>query len=280
MKPVIKYPGGKRALLPYIRKYLNFDSLAGGRYWEAFAGGLAVTLDLEYPRTVVNDLNAELINMYTVIRDFPEELKNELALHGARHSADYFYEVRSWDRDPNFLNRSSVARAARTIYLNKTCFNGLYRVNSKGYFNSPLGKTSSGKLPDIIQNEAISEMSEFLKTVDIRCGDYSKIFEEANSGDFIYADPPYAPGSEISTDGFVGYQADGWSLKDLINLERLAKDAWDRGCKVLLSNNDTPVVREIFKDWDFEAIGAPRAINCKAGGRKGQELLIFSKNII
>jgi DNA adenine methylase len=162
------------------------------------------------------------------------------------------------------------------VYLNKTCFNGLYRVNSKGYFNSPIGRSSSGKAPDIVQEDTIREMSKFLQTVDIKAGDYRAIVNDWKPmpGDVIYLDPPFEPGEEISTSGFVSYQKEGWSQEDL-KLLKSECDYWSRlGAKVIVSNNDTPFVRDLFSDWEIHAVDARRSINRNGKGRKGKEVII------
>ena len=285
MKPILKWPGGKRKLLPYIEKIINSDSLGSGRLYEPFIGGGALSFDLGHKRTVINDLNPELINLYRVVKAYPEELIKELKQHQYMAccedtAEDYYYEVRAWDRDPEFeLKYDPVARAARTVYLNKTCFNGLYRVNSKGYFNSPLGRTSSGKCPDIVQEQEIRELSKFLQTVDIRSGDYEKALEDTLPGDWIYFDPPYDPGEEISTSGFVGYQKEGWTRHDTLRLKSVCDKLYRLGCKIVISNNDTPFIREVFSDFEIFSIEASRSINRDGSNRKGKEVLIFSPNI-
>ena len=276
MKPVIKWVGGKtqmlEELLPLIRNNLNSDST----FYEPFAGGLAVSLALEHPKTVVNDLNSELINMYRVIRDNPEALIEVLKINQKNHSPENYYYIRDLDRHPEFETMSAVGKAARTIYLNKTCFNGLYRVNSKGYFNSPIGRTTSGKTPDIVQEELIREMSKFLKTVQFHNSDYKTCLETAADGDVIFLDPPYDQDESISTEGFVGYQKEGWTRQDLEELKLVCDRLSDRGCKVIITNNDTKFVRELFKDYNFREIEVKRSINRDGNKRKGKELVIYN----
>ena len=277
MKPVIKWVGGKGSVLPLfedlIKPYLNETNT----FYEPFAGGLAVTLALQHSKTVVNDLNSELINMYTVIRDEPEYLLADLRIHQRRHSDEYYYTIRNLDRYDSVFNQlTSVAKAARTIYLNKTCFNGLYRVNSKGYFNSPIGRTASGKIPDIVQEELIREMSKFLKTVQFHNGHYADCLAGATEGDIIFLDPPYDTDEAIKSEGFVGYQKEGWTRKDLEELKMICDELSIRGCKVVLTNNDTEFVRELFKDYNFREIEVKRSINRDGKNRKGKELVIYN----
>ena len=281
MKPILKWAGGKAALIPELRKYITPELLEGNRYIEPFIGGGALAFDMVYKNTTISDLNPELINLYEVVKSDPEglikELKNHLAFACAEEFAeDHYYEVRAWDRDRYFDVMSPVMKAARTVYLNKTCFNGLYRVNSKGYFNSPIGRSSSGKVPDIVQEDTIREMSKFLQTVDIKTGDYRVVVNdwEPMPGDVIYLDPPFEPGEEIKTSGFVSYQKEGWSQEDL-KLLKSECDYWSRlGAKVIISNNDTPFVRDLFCDWEIHAVDARRSINRNGKGRKGKEVII------
>ena len=276
MKPVIKWVGGKtqmlEELLPLIRNNLNSDST----FYEPFAGGLAVTLALQHPKTIVNDLNSELINMYRVIKHWPEELISELKCFQNSHNTEFYYHIRNLDRTDLLSRMDDVAKAARTIYLNKTCFNGLYRVNKKGQFNSPIGRTTSGKTPDIVQEDLIREMSKFLKTVHFHCGDYREYLVCTKEGDVVFFDPPYDQDESISSEGFVGYQKEGWTRKDLEELKMICDELSIRGCKIVLTNNDTEFVRELFKDYNFREIEVKRSINRDGKNRKGKELVIYN----
>ena len=239
MKPVIKWVGGKSSVYPHFEDLIKNNLKEGSTFYEPFAGGLAVSLALEHPKTVVNDLNSELINMYKVIRDNPDELIYLLKSFELLHNETAYYHIRGWDREPDFAEMSPLKKAARTIYLNKTCFNGLYRVNSKGYFNSPIGRTSSGKTPDIVQADLIREMSQFLKTVQFHNDDYRECLAGAKDGDVVFLDPPYDTDEAIKSDGFVGYQKEGWTRKDLEELKMICDELSSRGCKIILTNNDT-----------------------------------------
>ena len=282
MKPILKWAGSKRQLLNELKKYITPELLEGNRYIEPFIGGGALAFDLEYKHTTISDLNPELTNLYKVVKHYPEELLRELKQHQYMTccedtAEDYYYEVRAWDRDSAYkLKYDPVARAGRTVFLNKTCFNGLYRVNSKGYFNSPIGRSSSSKAPDIVQEDAIREMFKFLQTVEIQTGDYRTVVNEWRpmSGDVIYLDPPYDRGEEISTAGFVGYQKEGWTRRDL-EIMKSECDYWSRlGAKIVISNNDTEFVRELFSDWEIHPVEVRRSINRNGDGRKGKEVII------
>lgn len=275
MKPVIKWVGGKTQLLKELKEIIIPVLKEDSYYYEPFCGGAALALELKHKNTILNDLNSELINMYRVIKHWPEELISELKCFQNSHNTEFYYHIRNLDRTDMLDRMGDVAKAARTIYLNKTCFNGLYRVNSKGQFNSPIGRTSSGKTPDIVQEDLIREMSQYLKTVQFHNGDYKKCLTTAKAGDVVYLDPPYDQDESISTDGFVGYQKEGWTRENLRELKRLCDELVFRGCKVIISNNDTEFVRQLFSGYKFKEIEVKRSINRDGNKRKGKELIIY-----
>lgn len=276
MKPVIKWVGGKTQLLKELKEIIIPALKEDSYYYEPFCGGAALALDLEHKNTILNDLNSELINMYRVIKDNPEELISELKRFQNSHNAEFYYYIRNLDRADTLSKMSDVVKAARTIYLNKTCFNGLYRVNSKGQFNSPIGRTSSGKTPDIVQEDLIREMSKFLKTVQFHNGDYKDCLVTAKAGDVVFFDPPYDQDESISSEGFVGYQKEGWTRKDLEELKTVCDELSIRGVKVVLTNNDTEFVRELFTGYNFREVEVKRSINRDGNKRKGKELIIYN----
>ena len=276
MKPVIKWVGGKTQLLKELKEIIIPALKEDSYYYEPFCGGAALALDLEHKNTILNDLNSELINMYKVIRDNSEELITELKRFQNSHNAEFYYHIRNLDRTDALSKMSDVVKAARTIYLNKTCFNGLYRVNSKGQFNSPIGRTSSGKTPDIVQEDLIREMSKFLKTVQFHNGDYRESLVYAKNGDVVFFDPPYDQDESISSEGFVGYQKEGWTRKDLEELKQLCDELSIMGVKVVLTNNDTEFVRELFTGYNFREVEVKRSINRDGNKRKGKELIIYN----
>ena len=276
MKPVIKWVGGKTQLLKELKEIIIPTLKEDSYYYEPFCGGAALALDLEHKNTILNDLNSELITMYRVIKDNPEELISELKRFQNSHNAEFYYYIRNLDRTDALSKISDVAKAARTIYLNKTCFNGLYRVNSKGQFNSPIGRTSSGKTPDIVQEDLIREMSKFLKTVQFHNGDYRESLVHAKNGDVVFFDPPYDQDESISSEGFVGYQKEGWTRKDLEELKIVCDELSSRGVKVVLTNNDTEFVRKLFAGYNFKEVEVKRSINRDGNKRKGKELIIYN----
>lgn len=277
MKPIIKWVGGKGSNLPYIRDRLPKEF---NTYYEPFAGGLAVLLDLNPTDFTINDINPELFNMYTQIRDHVEDVIEFLTILDKQHEAwsepkKYFYMVRE-----NFnecLGVKSAKQAARFIYLNKHCFNGLYRVNSKGEFNVPFNGKLSGRSFDPNQ---LCELSSILKNARILNTDFEAAVQDASAGDFIYFDPPYDYERE---DGFVDYSSIGWTRSDTTKLKLLCDQLVDKGCFVMVSNNSTTFIRELFNDdrYLIEEIPVRRAINCKGTGRGPvSEVIIRSKNCI
>lgn len=276
MKPVIKWVGGKTQLLKELKEIISPALKEDSYYYEPFCGGAALALDLEHKNTILNDLNSELINMYRVIKHKPEELIAELKCFQNSHNAEFYYHIRNLDRTDALSKMSDVVKAARTIYLNKTCFNGLYRVNSKGQFNSPIGRTSSGKTPDIVQEDLIREMSKFLKTVQFHNGDYRESLVHAKNGDVVFFDPPYDQDESISSEGFVGYQKEGWTRKDLEELKTVCDELSIKGVKVVLTNNDTEFVRKLFAGYNFREVEVKRSINRDGNKRKGKELIIYN----
>jgi DNA adenine methylase len=273
LKPYLKWAGGKRQLLPEIRLYLpqNKTDLT---YYEPFVGAGAVLFDLQPKKAVINDFNHELILTYHVIRDNIEELLAKLKIHRERHSKTYYYEIRAQDRDAGVFSRlSNAERAARLIYLNKTCYNGLYRVNSQGLFNVPYGKF---KNPAICEEPVLRAVHHYLRANDITIlnGDFEEAAKKAGSASFVYFDPPYHSRDKTN---FTGYQADGFNESEQVRLRDTFIFLTKKNIPCLLSNADTPFIRELYNDAQFEIItvSAKRAINSVAEGRGGvSEVLI------
>jgi DNA adenine methylase len=274
-RPFLKWAGGKRQLLPEIRKYVPREF---GTYFEPFVGAGAVLFDLQHSPAVINDANEELINCYRVIKSNPEELIRLAGKHEWNDSKDYFERLRALDRKPGLHMLSPEERAARVIYLNKTCFNGLYRVNGQGHFNVPYRKHD--KTPQVVDPEVIRAVSGYLNgaRVEIKCGDFRGAVAGAGRGDFVYFDPPYDPVSKSAA--FTGYASGGFGREQHGALKRVCDELTERGCQVLLSNSDTEFVRGLFRNrrrYAVREVGARRSIN-SVGARRGQvgELLIFN----
>ena len=267
--PFLKWVGGKRQIIPEILTHLpkNISSL---NYCEPFVGGGALFFYLELKRAIINDYNGELINVYKVIRDNLDELLLDLKKH--QNTSEYFYQIRGIDRQPLFEELTNIQRASRVIYLNKTCFNGLYRVNSLGEFNSPFGRYVQ---PNIVNEPVLRAVSKYLNTSDITIlnGDYEKVLNVITADTFVYLDPPYHPISESSN--FTGYVQGGWSEKHQIRLKKACDDLDKKGVKFLLSNSSAPFIKELYSEYKIHSINANRSIN-SVGEKRGQieELLI------
>ncbi|MCM3398210.1 DNA adenine methylase [Oceanobacillus profundus] len=273
LQPYLKWAGGKRQLLPEIRKYRpqNFNT-----YYEPFVGAGAVLFDLQPKNSIINDVNSELVNTYKVLKSKQglEELLQLLQHHKENNSKEYFYQVRDEDRDESYKNKSEIEKAARLIYLNKTCFNGLFRVNSQGQFNVPFGNY---KNPQIVNEIVLRAVHNYLNSaeVEILNQDFQEVLSTAEKGDFIYLDPPYDPVS--STSSFTGYSLDGFNREDQIRLRDTFVELDKRGCKVLLSNSATGFIKEIYGSYKIEIVSAKRNINSVASKRgKIDEVLVMN----
>ena len=271
-KPFVKWAGGKRQLIPILNQNLP-ESF--GTYYEPFLGGGALLFHILTERVgqvcSISDLNSDLVLAYTTIRDKIDALISSLKNHEKnyhRDSSTYYYSVRS--NNP----RSDVEKTSRLIFLNRTCFNGLYRVNSKGKFNVPLGKYTN---PNIVNEENLRSVHQILKTsrMSIKCRDFEAVLRDAKKGDFVYFDPPYQPVSK--TANFTSYTNKDFTTDDLLRLAELCNNLNSKGCKVLLSNSDSKEVAKMFsvKPWKISKIQANRAINSDSRKRTGHfELLI------
>jgi len=268
LSPVLKWVGGKRQLLndiiPMIPKNCS-------TYVEPFIGGGAVLFELQPKKAIINDFNSELINVYTVIRDYSEELIKELQFHKDNNTSEHFYAVREYDRKPEFFSQMTpVQKAARVIYLNKTCYNGLYRVNSAGQFNSPYGKY---KNPNIVNETVIRAMSKYFNenNIVIKNEDFKEALKGLRRGAFVYLDPPYMPISSSSS--FTGYTENGFNE----DKQRELKELCDKLDKFLQSNSDCEFIRELYSGYRIKTIKAKRAINSK-GNSRGEinEVLIYN----
>ena len=267
LKPILKWVGGKRQLLDDILPLIPQCST----YVEPFVGGGAVLLSLQPKKAVINDYNAELINVYVCVRDHLEELLEMLERHKELNSAGHFYKVRALDREPGFGDLPPVERAARIIYLNKTCYNGLYRVNSAGQFNSPYGKY---KNPAIVNEPVVRAMSTYLNGgVKILCGDYGQALKGLRQGAFVYLDPPYMPISSSSS--FTGYTEGGFGYDEQVRLKEECDKLASKGIHFMQSNSDCPEIRALYSDYEILTVKAKRAINSR-GNRRGEinEVLI------
>jgi DNA adenine methylase len=264
-KPFVKWVGGKRGLvsqlLPLIPK--NFRN-----YFEPFVGGGALFFELfnlgvlDDKQIFLFDKNEELINTYLVVKNNPAQLLKKLKEFQDNHSKEFYYEVRDWDRKEDFKNIDAVVRAARFIYLNKTCFNGLYRVNKKGFFNVPMGRY---KNPKIYDEELILNASKALKNATIEFADFSKVLEYAKNRDFVYFDPPYYPLNETSK--FTSYTDLAFLEDEQRRLYEVFSELDKRGCFVMESNSDTDFIKDLYKKYRIDIVYMNRFTNSKKEGR-------------
>jgi DNA adenine methylase len=262
-RPFLKWAGGKNRL---ISQYHSFFPEKFNTYYEPFLGGGAVFFHLQPNSAVLSDINPELINVYRCVRDRVDDLIALLRKHQQKHQKDYYYWVRSHPTG------TDIEKAARLIYLNKTCFNGLYRENSKGEFNVPIGRMSN---PKICHPDLLYATSAALQNTAIEVQNFASILEWATKDDLVYFDPPYYPIS--STSDFTAYSRDRFTTSDQIQLRDVFSKLANRGVKVMLSNSDCEFIRELYSEFKIHEISAARAINSNAKKRgKITELLITS----
>lgn len=263
-RPFLKWAGGKGKL---IQQYIPYFPTEFKTYYEPFLGGGAIFFHLLPASSILTDINPELINVYCCVRDQVEAVILLLQEHERRHNKEYYYQVRSG------AGTSEVERAARFIYLNKTCFNGLYRENSKGAFNVPIGNY---KNPTICNADLLRSVSAALKTTEIEVRPFDEVLNFAKTGqDFVYFDPPYYPLSPTSN--FTGYSRHAFTEADQIKLKEIFAELASLGVKVMLSNSDCLFIRELYQDFKIHTISASRAINSK-GNKRGKinEVLVTS----
>lgn len=259
-RPFLQWVGGKREM---ISRFPGLVPSFKGKYYEPFLGGGAMLFHLRPARAVLADNNAELITAYEAVRDEPDAVIHRLKQLKARHSSDLYYLVRSLDRDSDFARWSAADVAARLIYLNQTGFNGLYRVNRKGQFNVPLGSS----LDRVICDPAtIRAASRLLKGHRLSSCDFAEAVRTAGPGDFVFLDPPYVPAGGYAD--FTRYTKEQFSEDDQRRLADCYRAAADRGALVLLTNSDTPLVRELYADWHLHEISSSRNLNARAERRR------------
>lgn len=258
--PIVKWVGGKGRLLGQLVPLLP-AGVELMRHVEPFIGGGAVFFARRPDRALLSDVNPELVHTYQAVRDDVDGVIGALARHAAHHDTEHFYAVR--ERYNARLDRSPVERAAMFIYLNKTCFNGLHRVNRRGEFNVPAGRYKS---PRILDEPGLRASSRALAGADIRCDGFEALLENARPGDFVYLDPPYEPVSETAS--FTAYAQDGFSRADQTRLRDVCRELDRRGCKLMLSNSDVPFIRELYKAFRIDTVMAPRAVSCDGANRR------------
>lgn len=272
MHPFVKWAGGKTQLLDRIHELMPKEY---NHYYEPFIGGGALLFSVAPKDFTINDFNSELIQAYkcfTNDEDF-KKLVERLNYHQEHHSDEHYYEVREMDKDLNFLMLPIYERAARMIYLNKSCFNGLYRVNSKGFFNVPSGKK---KKVVCYEEENLEEIRRFFSAskFEILNGDFQDAVKNAKKGDFVYFDPPYDTWED--KDSFTSYAKNPFGKEEQKRLADVYKGLSEKGAFVMLSNHNTEYIRELYKDFHIHVVEAKRMINSKASGRGNVEEVIIT----
>ena len=266
--PVVKWVGGKRQLLPQILPLIPKRMSA---YCEPFLGGGAVLFALQPRRALVNDLNQDLITVYRVIKENADALIEHLSRH--ENTPEYFYRIRDLDRDKDaYAALSDVEKASRLLYLNKTCYNGLFRVNASGAFNSPYGHY---RRPNIVNEQTIRGVSRYFNSCDITffSEDFAAVLDRVPRGGFVYLDPPYDPVSDTAS--FTGYNRGGFGREEQVRLKACCDALTARGVKFLLSNSATPFIRELYSSYHVSIVQARRAVNSVASRRGAiEEVLV------
>lgn len=270
--PVVKWAGGKRQLLPYIHQWMPKRFR---QYYEPFLGGGAVLFDLLPEKAHVSDSNEALIALYLAIRDDPAELMEILTecdqklqkKHGLDEQKSFYYDIRSQYNACLFAKRYDVKTAAYLLFLNKHCFNGLYRINRQGGFNVPFAGSSRRSF----DAANITEMSCYLQHVDLRCCDFERLCTGVQRGDFVFFDSPYAPLQEGS---FTAYTKEGFPKEDHVRLAHVFRTLDRRGALCMLTNHDTPLIRKLYKGYSIRTVSVKRLINRDAKKRTGEEVII------
>ena len=269
-KPFVKWAGGKRQIMEELKKCVPNEFNA---YYEPFVGGGALFFELAPKKAFLNDYNKELINVFECIKedDKFEKMIKELNHHETLHSEEHYYEVRNIDRNKKKYDRlADYKKAARTIYLNKACFNGLYRVNSNNEFNVPFGKKAKVNTYED-QNLGIIHGILNLNDIELSSVDFEEAVKNAKKGDIVYFDPPY----DSDTATFNSYTEDGFGKEEQVRLSEVFKRLDKKGCLVMLSNHNTKLINELYKDFNINVIHAKRNINSDGKKRgKVEEVII------
>ena len=265
--PVLKWVGGKRQLLDVLVPLLPEKISI---YCEPFVGGGALLFDLQPKTAYVNDINNELIHVYEIIKNDVETLI--ATLYQFKNEVSYFYAVRDWDRDKAmYSSLTAIEKAARILYLNKTCYNGLFRVNNAGEFNTPFGNYRN---PNIVNAPTLRAVSSYLNTATIHLTsiDYAEVLQSLPKGAFVYLDPPYDPVSDTSS--FTGYAKGGFSRDEQIRLRECCDELHKRKIKFMLSNSATDFIKEQYANYHITIVQAKRAINSDATKRGGVDEVV------
>lgn len=273
MHPFVKWAGGKRQLLNRIN---DKKPKIYHKYYEPFIGGGAVLFDLQPQKAVIGDINPALINAYKQIRDQVENVMNYVDIYDEKIQQEglelderkkIYYSIRKLFNEKILSQEYDAQAAGLLIFLNKHCFNGLYRCNSKGEFNVPYNRS----VRNSYEREDMLLVSSYLQNVDIKCVDFANVCQKADTGDFVFLDSPYAP---VKADSFVDYTKEGFSKEDHLRLAKQFRMMTQRGVYCMLMNHNTPLIRELYQDFHMEVVSVKRMINCDASKRTGEEVII------
>lgn len=269
LKPVTKWVGGKRQLLPSLHEYLpaKFNT-----YFEPFVGGGALLFDLAPHQAVINDANSELMNMYRVIKTEPSELIKQLEVLAKKNSKEFYLKIRALDRSDKYDKLTDIQRAARLLYMLRVDYNGMYRVNSKNQFNVPYGRQ---KNPTIVNQDNIMAVHDYFVNNDVTLltGDFKDAVLSAQAGDLVYFDPPYVPLN--ATSSFTSYTKNAFGDKEQRELEQVLEELDQKGVYFMLSNSDTDYTRDLYKSFRVHTVQAKRSVNANAKHRGNvDELLV------
>ena len=272
LNPFVKWAGGKRQLMDEL---LEFMPKSYKRYYEPFVGGGALLLELMPSKATINDSNRELVYVYKCLRNKKlfESFFKLCKHHEEMHSEEYYYQIRDLDRKKAVFTKMTVPeKAARCVYLNKACFNGLFRVNGKGFFNVPSGKKKKVKCFDDENMLALHKYFSKKKPIILN-GDFAKAVKTAKAGDFVYFDPPY---DVVGEQSFTSYTAGGFGREEQIRLRDLIRELTERGVLVMASNANTPFIQEIYQGFNIHVVNAKRMINSNPDGRGDVEEVIIT----
>lgn len=266
LQPIIKWLGGKRKLLDTLIPLMPEDY---HRYLEPFIGGASVLLRLHPEHAIINDINAELMNMYTVVMNNPDALMDEISKY--HNTKEEYYEIRAWDRKPGYASLNPIIRAARFIYLNHTCFNGLYRTNRKGYHNASYGYYQQ---VTICEPHVLTSLHDYLHGNDIRMmnGDYHDVLSLATPDDFVYLDPPYMARND--SESFLRYDKRVFGVNQQKELKEACDDLNSRGVGFMQSNSDTPMVNDMYRHYHVRHISTMRTISNASKAKQATEVVI------
>jgi DNA adenine methylase len=256
--PIVKWAGGKGKLLDAL---ISRMPARFGRYFEPFLGGGALYFRVAPQRAMLADCNEDLMNLYRCVAWKVEAVIQRLEVHREEHCKEHYYAVRERWND-GAQAQPAVERAAAFLYLNKTCYNGLFRVNSRGHFNVPMGRYDQPRICDPAQLRVASQV---LRRAELHTGHFADQVADSRAGDFVYFDPPYDPVSRTAS--FTSYTATSFGLEAQRELVAVVRALTRRGVHVMVSNSDTPLIRKLYRGFDIEQIAAPRAINSRASGR-------------